>query len=280
MTAELIIGKDLSQKVRDEIKSQISTNKIKPGLAVIQVGTVEASTIYVNKKKKQAQEAGMYAEVHRLAEKTTTDDLVKLIRMLNKDKKIHGFIVQKPLPKHIDEAAVDSEISPEKDVDGLCPINAAALYMGKNGFVPATPKGVMRLLEENNVEVNGKHVVVIGRSLLVGKPLAMLMLNKNATVTICHSRSKGLAGITKTADIVCIAIGIPKFLKSDMLKTGCIVVDIGINRLADGSIVGDVDFDSCNRKASKITPVPGGVGPMTIAMLLENTLLAYKSSIK
>lgn len=275
MTAKILYGKGLAERIRAGIKKKVSRLRPRPGLAVVQVGKNPASDVYISLKEKKSLECGIKTEIFKLDERTSQDELLGLINKLNKNKRVHGFIVQKPLPAHINEALVDRAILPEKDVDGFNPINVAAVFMNQKGFVPATPKGIMRLLEASKIKLEGRNAVVIGRSLIVGRPLAMLLMHNNATVTICHSRTKDIAEITKRADIVCIAIGRPKFLKPGMVKKGAVVVDIGINRLDNGSIVGDANFDEVKNKASCITPVPGGVGPMTIAMLLENTLDAY-----
>lgn len=276
MDAKILDGKALNKKIIADIQKKVAKLPSKPGLAVIQVGDNPASTTYVNMKEKDAISCGFNAKVYKLDVKTTQQQLLTLIEKLNADKNINGFIVQKPLPKQISEKAVDEAILPVKDVDGFNPLNAASVFMNTSGFYPATPSGVIKILEENNISIEGKHVVVVGRSMIVGRPLAMLMLHKNATVTICHSKTKDIGSITKEADILCSAIGHPKFIKANMVKNGAVVIDIGTTRTEDGKLCGDVDFENVKKKASYITPVPGGIGPMTRAMLLENTLKAYE----
>ena len=279
MTAKILDGKALNKRIIADITKKTAKLKPKPCLAIIQVGSNPASTVYVNMKEKDASTCGFETKLFRCDPSINQKELLGLIEKLNKDKHINGFIIQKPLPKHIDDSIVDNTILPEKDVDGFHPLNAAAVFMNqleRHGFAPATPKGVIRLLEANNITLEGKLAVVIGRSLIVGRPLAMLFMHKNATVTICHTKTKNLAEITRQADIICSAIGKPKMIKASMVKKGAVVVDIGITRLNNGKLSGDVDFEAVKKKASWITPVPGGIGPMTRAMLLENTLEAYK----
>ncbi len=278
--SKIIDGKVISEKIRAEVKE--GTEKLKkekgtiPGLAVVLVGDNPASKVYVGSKEKACGEMGFYSEKHVLPLTATQEELLKLIDKLNKDSKIHGILVQLPLPKQINEDAVLEAISPEKDVDGFHPYNVGRLAVGKPLFQPCTPYGMIKMLEYSNISVDGKDAVIIGRSNIVGKPIALMLLQKNATVTICHSKTKDLAAKVKAADIVVAAIGKPEFVKGDMIKEGAIVLDVGINRLESGKLVGDVDFASAEKVASAITPVPGGVGPMTIAMLMYNTLESAK----
>ncbi|MSN96733.1 bifunctional methylenetetrahydrofolate dehydrogenase/methenyltetrahydrofolate cyclohydrolase FolD [Campylobacter sp. FMV-PI01] len=279
----LIDGKNISSKVKDEVKNEainLANLGIKPGLAVILVGDDKASLTYVNSKEKACKMCEIYSVKKTLPASTTEDELLNLIDELNKDDKIHGILVQLPLPKHIDENKIIEKIDPKKDVDGFHPINVGKLSIALDGFVSCTPAGVIRLLKEYEIDISGKNAVVIGRSNIVGKPMANLLLKENATVTITHSKTKNLDFYTKNADIIVVAIGIPNFLKADMVKDGAIVIDVGINRLDDGRLVGDADFENLKEKASFITPVPGGVGPMTIAMLLNNTIISTKNFLK
>ena len=247
---------------------------INPGLAVIIVGDDPASRVYVNNKKKACEEIGVYSEEYALPAETTEEELVELIKKLNNKKDINGILVQLPVPKHINEEKIINTIDPKKDVDAFHPVNVGKIMVGNFDFVPCTPAGVMELIKESGIDVAGKECVVVGRSNIVGKPQAMLLLHKNGTVTICHSRTKNLAEKTRQADILVAAVGIPEFIKGDMVKEGAVVIDVGINRVADKKLVGDVDFEACEKVASAITPVPGGVGPMTIAMLMKNTVKA------
>lgn len=275
----LISGKEVSQKVKDEIKSQTMLLKdkgISVKLAVIIVGDDPASHIYVKNKKKACEYVGFESLEYALDENTSEEELLELIDKLNKDKTVNGILCQLPLPKHIDEKKIIDSISPLKDVDAFHPVNVGKIMIGDYEFLPCTPAGIMRLIESTSYDVSGKDCVIIGRSNIVGKPMAMLMLHKNATVTICHSRTKNIEEKIKKADIVIAAVGIPKFVKGDMVKDGALVIDVGINRMSDGKLCGDVDFDEISKKASFITPVPGGVGPMTISMLMQNTLKAAK----
>ena len=275
----LISGKEVSQKVKDEIKSQTKLLKdkgISVKLAVIIVGDDPASHIYVKNKKKACEYVGFESLEYALDENTSEEELLELIDKLNKDKTVNGILCQLPLPKHIDEKKIIDSISPFKDVDAFHPVNVGKIMIGDYEFLPCTPAGIMRLIESTSYDVSGKDCVIIGRSNIVGKPMAMLMLHKNATVTICHSRTKNIEEKIKNADIVIAAVGIPKFVKGDMVKEGALVIDVGINRMSDGKLCGDVDFDEVSKKASFITPVPGGVGPMTISMLMQNTLKAAK----
>lgn len=274
----LIDGREVAKKVRLDIKKEVDNLKnenITPGLAVVLVGDNPASRSYVNSKDKACKTLGVYSVKKNFDESITEVDLLKQIDDLNNDERIHGILVQLPLPPHINEKKVIEAILPEKDVDGFHPINAGKLLIGEDGLKPCTPYGIIKLLEHYDIEVESKNVVVIGRSNIVGKPIALMLLQKNATVTICHSKTKNLKSITKNADIIVVALGIPSFLTADMVMDGAVIIDVGINRV-DGKIVGDVDFENVKEKASYITPVPGGVGPMTITMLLENTIEATK----
>jgi methylenetetrahydrofolate dehydrogenase (NADP+) / methenyltetrahydrofolate cyclohydrolase len=274
---KLMDGKKLSARVKDDVKRQAADLKQTPCLAVVLVGSDPASKLYVEMKEAACKEAGMRARNVKLAETIGEDELIQAIEKLNADDGVHGILVQLPLPKQIAEEKILEAIDPAKDVDGLHPLNAGKLAAGQPVFIPCTPKGIMRLLEEYGVKLEGKHAVVVGRSVLLGKPVAALLLNGNATVTICHSKTKNLDEITKQADVLVAAVGRPKLIGAEMVKDGAVVIDAGTNRLPDGALCGDVDFEAVKDKASLITPVPGGVGPMTIAMLLENTLLAFKN---
>lgn len=275
MNAKIIDGKMIAAKIREEIKNKIIKFKQKPGLAVILVGNDEASKIYVKNKEKDCQEIGFYSEVHELPENTSEKELLDLIHKLNISDKIHGIIVQLPLPDHINEEIVINAILPEKDVDGFTYINAGKLFTGNNGLLPCTPAGCIELIKSTGVEIKGKNAVIIGRSNIVGKPMAILLLQNHATITICHSKTRNLKEITKTADILVSAIGKPKMITADMVKENSIIIDVGINKDEKGKLCGDVDFENVLEKVSFITPVPGGVGPMTRAMLMKNTLTAY-----
>lgn len=275
--AKILNGKEVSQRIKDELKEEVKNLKndnIFPGLAVIIVGDDPASRVYVNSKKKACEEIGIYSQEYALPENTTQDELLELVEKLNGDTKINGILVQLPLPSHIDEEAVINAISPKKDVDAFHPVNVGKIMIGNYDFLPCTPAGVMELIKESGIDISGKECVVVGRSNIVGKPQAMLLLHQNGTVTICHSRTKDLAEKTKNADILIAAVGKPNFITGDMIKEGAVVIDVGINRIAPKKLVGDVDFESAEKKASAITPVPGGVGPMTIAMLMKNTVKA------
>jgi len=278
--AELISGKVVSTEVRKnltaEIKNFISETGVTPGLAVILVGNNPASAVYVRNKHKGCLEVGINSYEITMPEETTEKELLDKIDELNADDKVHGILVQLPLPKHISEEKIINRIDPSKDVDAFHPVNVGKIVSGKYDFIPCTPAGIMELLHFYNVDITSKECVVIGRSNIVGKPMALLLLAENGTVTICHSRTKDLKETAKRADVLVVAIGKPKFVTADMVKPGAVVIDVGINRLEDGKLCGDVDFDSVEPLASKITPVPGGVGPMTITMLLKNTLTAAK----
>ncbi len=272
---KLIDGKQLAQKRREEIKQaveELKTQGITPGLAVILVGEDPASQVYVRNKEKACHEVGFYSEVYRLPGDTSQEELLNLIERLNNDDKIHGLLVQLPVPKHIDEKAVIHAISPKKDVDGFLPENLGSLLIGEPAFEPCTPKGCIDLIKESGIDIAGKKAVVVGRSNIVGKPVAMMLLREHATVTICHSKTRNLKEELLAADIVVAAIGRANFITGDMIKDGAVVIDVGINRLPDGKMAGDVDRASLEGRDCWLTPVPGGVGPMTITMLMKNTL--------
>ncbi|MBE6654093.1 MAG: bifunctional methylenetetrahydrofolate dehydrogenase/methenyltetrahydrofolate cyclohydrolase FolD [Ruminococcaceae bacterium] len=277
--AQIIDGKKISAQIREEIAAEVAQMKAEgtvPGLAVIIVGENPASKVYVRNKGKGCAEVGMYSEIIEMAEETTQAELLAKIDELNARRDIHGILVQLPLPKQIDERAVIAAISPSKDVDAFCVENIGEMMLGTADFLPCTPAGIMQLLARSGIEVAGKECVVIGRSNIVGKPISQLLLAENGTVTICHSKTKNLAEVTRRADILVVAIGRADFVTGDMVKDGAVVIDVGMNRRADGKLTGDVDYASVEPKASFITPVPGGVGPMTITMLLKNTLTAAK----
>lgn len=272
-------GKQLAKKIRNNLKlecEELKEKEIKPKLAVIMVGNNSASKVYVKNKSKACEEVGLEFEEFLLGEETTQEELENLIEKLNQNEKIHGILLQSPIPKGLDINRAFGKIAPEKDVDGFHPYNIGNLALNKDTFVPCTPYGIMKILEEYNIDLNGKHVVIIGRSNIVGRPLIQCCLNKNATVTICHSRTQNLEEHTKRADVLIAALGKPNFVTQEMVGEGTVVIDVGINRLEDGKLVGDVDFESVSKNASYITPVPGGVGPMTIAMLMNNCLKAAK----
>ncbi len=274
--AELLSGNEMSKKLTEEQAQRVKQMKeegIHPGLAVVLVGEDPASHIYVRNKGLACEAIGVYSRTIRLAEDTSEEELLNVIRELNEDRQIHGILVQMPLPKHLNEQKVLATILPEKDVDGFHIDNAGKLFTGQEGVVACTPKGLMYMLKQSGVELSGKEAVVIGRSNIVGKPAAMLLLQENCTVTICHSRTKDLKEHCKRADVLVAAIGKPRFVTADMVKPGAVVIDVGINRV-DGKVVGDVDFENVKEVAGYITPVPGGVGKMTISMLMENTLEA------
>ena len=277
--AKLIDGKAIREYNLDKISAEVAELKAKgvePALAVIIVGSDPASRVYVNNKKMACERVGMRSLEFAMPEETTTDELLALIDKLNADASVSGILCQLPVPKHIDKNAVLRRIRPEKDVDCFHPENVGLLSTGMGKLMPCTPMGMMKMLEYEGVDVAGKHCVIIGRSDIVGKPMAMLMLSKSATVTICHSKTVDLPSVTRQADILVAAVGIPNFVKADMVGEGAIVLDVGINRMENGKLCGDVDFEAVKDKASMITPVPGGVGPMTIAMLMQNTLTACK----
>lgn len=276
----ILDGKALSQKIKEEVKIEAKKlqddKKITPGLAVILVGNDPASAAYVGMKSKACKEAGIYSIVHEMPETISQDAILEILSMMNKNPNIDGILVQLPLPKHIDTTAILEAIDPSKDVDGFHAYNVGRLVSGLDCFIPATPYGVMELLKEYNIDPKGKNVCVVGASNIVGKPMGTLLLNANATVTTCHIYTKDLKAHTLQADIICVGTGVVNLIKEDMVKKDAIVVDIGINRLDNGKLVGDVDYENVAPKCSYITPVPGGVGPMTIAMLLKNTIKAAK----
>ncbi|MBQ2754531.1 MAG: bifunctional methylenetetrahydrofolate dehydrogenase/methenyltetrahydrofolate cyclohydrolase FolD [Clostridia bacterium] len=275
--AKILDGKAVSQRIKNELKEEVASLKAKGvsvGLAVVIVGDNPASRVYVNSKKKACEELGIYSEEHAMPSETTQDELLALVEKLNNDSNIDGILVQLPLPKQIDEKTIINAIRPEKDVDAFHPVNVGKIMIGDFDFLPCTPAGVMELIKESGIEVCGKSCVVIGRSNIVGKPQAMLLLHQNGTVTICHSKTKNLAEVVRGADIVVAAVGVPEMITGDMIKEGAVVIDVGMNRLENKKLVGDVNFEQCEKKAAAITPVPGGVGPMTIAMLMKNTVKA------
>lgn len=282
MTAKLIdgvaIGKELRSEINDGVRKLLEKG-CQPGLAVILVGNNPASHTYVRNKEKSSIEVGMKSEVIRLPEEVTEAELLKQIESLNADDTIHGILVQLPLPKHIDEDLVIQAIDPKKDVDGFHPVNVGKMLIGQQTFLPCTPYGIMELLDRSGVDIAGKHAVVIGRSNIVGKPMGQLLLQKDATVTYCHSKTKDLSSITKQADIIVAAIGKSKFITDEHIKEGAVVIDVGMNRDENGKLCGDVDTEKAKAVAAAITPVPGGVGPMTITMLLKNTLRSAEMAV-
>jgi len=282
MPAILIDGKSLAATVRAEQKGAVGSlaaRGVRPGLAAILAGNDPASRVYVRNKARACDESGVHSEVHEFPERVGEAELLECVARLNADPRIHGIVVQLPLPRQVDAARVLAAVSPAKDVDGFHAVNLGALLQGRPGFVPGTPAGVMRLLAHAGVPLAGRSAVIVGRSTIVGKPLAMLLLQKDATVTICHSRTADLAALTRQADILVAAAGRAKLITAEMVKPGACVIDVGINRLADGSLAGDVDFAAAREVAGWITPVPGGVGPMTVAMLIVNTVRAAQLSI-
>ncbi|MCL2633968.1 MAG: bifunctional methylenetetrahydrofolate dehydrogenase/methenyltetrahydrofolate cyclohydrolase FolD [Oscillospiraceae bacterium] len=274
--AKILDGKALSAEIKQQIKTEIEQDNLKVGLAVVIVGADPASRVYVDNKKRDCTECGITSHEFALPEETTQQELIELIEKLNADENINGILVQQPFPKHINVTAVNETISPLKDVDAFRFESAGRIMAGKYSFLPCTPAGVMELLRAAEIEIAGKECVVIGRSDIVGKPMAMLLLHENATVTICHSRTKDLPSVTKRADILVSAVGIADFVSSDMVKENAVVVDVGMNRNSEGKLCGDVKYAEVSEKASYITPVPGGVGPMTRAVLMKNTLSAKK----
>lgn len=275
--ATRIDGKAVAAKIRAQVAQDVEALKARgicPGMAVVLVGDDPASKIYVNNKKKACAETGIYSEEHLLPAETTQEELLALIEKLNADEKIHGILVQSPLPKHLDEKLVVEHIDPRKDVDAFHAYNVGKIMIGDFTFLPCTPAGVIELIRSTGMPIEGKNCVVVGRSNIVGKPMAMLLLHNNGTVTICHSRTKNLAEICRGADILVAAVGKPKFITADMVKPGAVVIDVGMDRDENGKLCGDVDFDAVEPIASYITPVPGGVGPMTIAMLMKNAVRA------
>ena len=277
--AIIIDGKRISQEIKDELKDKVEALKAvgkKAALAVVQVGNDPASCVYVNNKKKACAYIGIESLSYELEEETTEEELLELIKRLNEDEKVHGILVQLPLPKHINEDKIIQAISPKKDVDGFHPENVGKLVIGEKGFVCCTPAGVIQLLKRSNIEIAGKNCVVVGRSNIVGKPMALLMLRENATVTIAHSKTQNLKELCKTADILIVAIGKPRFITSEYIKEGAVVIDVGIHRDENNKLCGDVKYEDVVEIASAITPVPGGVGPMTIAMLMNNCVEAME----
>ncbi len=274
---QIIDGKAISAQIKDELKQKVADEKIKATLAVIQVGNDPASTVYVGNKKKACEYIGIGSKSFELPEETTQEELLQLIDRLNADSEINGILVQLPVPKHINDKEVINRISPEKDVDGFNPVSVGNLCIGQKGFVSCTPAGIIELLVRSGISIEGKECVVIGRSNIVGKPMALLLLANNATVTVCHSRTKDLKSICKRADILVAAVGKPKMITSEYVKEGAVVIDVGIHRMDNGKLCGDVDYDDVYEHTSAITPVPGGVGPMTIAMLMVNCVNAITS---
>lgn len=280
--AQMINGKEIGQQIRQSIAQRVAELKEKgvaPGLAVILVGEDPASQTYVRNKHRSCEAIGIYSEVIKLPETTTEEELLEQIEALNERKDIHGILVQLPLPKHINEDHVIAAISPDKDVDGFSPVSVGKMMLGQDTFLPCTPFGVMKLLEHSEIDIAGKHAVVVGRSHIVGKPMGQLLLQKDATVTYAHSKTKDLPSITKQADILVVAVGRPKFITKEHVKPGAVVIDVGINRDENNKLVGDVDFEEVAPISSYITPVPGGVGPMTITMLLYNTVKAAEKTL-
>ncbi len=274
--AIVIDGKAVSAQVKEQVRAEIEREGLKVGLAVVIVGNNQASRVYVNNKKKACEVCGIKSYEYALPEETTEEQLLELVDTLNADRNINGILVQLPLPKQINEEKIIERIAPEKDVDAFHAVNVGKIMIGNYAFLPCTPAGVMELIHSTGTEVSGKECVVIGRSNIVGKPMAMLLLHENATVTICHSRTKNLAEVCRRADILVSAVGKADFVTADMVKEGAVVIDVGMNRNAENKLCGDVKYDEVEKKASYITPVPGGVGPMTIAMLMKNTLMAKR----
>ena len=276
MSAEIIDGKKIAQDIKDELKAKVESENLQKRLDVIIVGEDPASQVYVRNKEKACDYIGIKTKTHIISSDISEEELIKIVKGLNITPQSSGILVQLPLPDHIREKEVLNSIARDKDVDGFNPINIGNLSIGEKGFVSCTPAGIIELLKRSNVEIDGKNCVIVGRSNIVGKPMAMLMLKENATVTICHSHTKDLKQITKTADILIVAIGQPKMITSEYVKEGAVVIDVGIHRMDNGKLCGDVDFESVSKIASKITPVPGGVGPMTIAMLMKNVVEGCK----
>ncbi len=282
MPAKLIDGKSVAAAVRAALKSRVgalAARGLRPGLAAILVGDDPASRVYVRNKARACEETGVRSEVHEFPAQVSARELMDCVARLNADRAVHGILVQLPLPRRLDANRILAAVSPAKDVDGFHAVNLGALVQGRPGFVPGTPAGVMRLLEHAGVELAGRHAVIVGRSTIVGKPLALLLLQKDATVTICHSKTVDLAAVARQADVLVAAVGQPKLIVAEMVKPGACVVDVGVNRTADGKLAGDVDFAAVREIAGSITPVPGGVGPMTVAMLIVNTVRAAEYSI-
>ena len=283
MPATLIDGKSLAASLRAAQKSAVESlaaRGVRPGLAAILAGNDPASRVYMRNKARACEETGVRSELHEFPESVSESALLERLALLNADRRVHGILVQLPLPPHLDTARILAAVSPAKDVDGFHAVNLGALLQGRPGFVPGTPAGVMRLLEHAGIPLAGKQATIVGRSTIVGKPLALLLLQKDATVTICHSRTRDLASVTAQADILVAAVGQAKLITAEMVKPGACVIDVGINRMADGKLAGDVDFAAVKEVAGSITPVPGGVGPMTVAMLIANTVRAAELSIE
>lgn len=281
MAAQVIDGREFAKSYRERIKQEVTElvdKGIQPGLAVVLVGDDPASQTYVNGKIKACEETGIYSKSFRLESSVTQQEVVELVEQLNQDPNIHGILVQLPLPKHMNEEAIIDAISPDKDVDGFHPISVGNLCIGKETFLPCTPHGVIELIKSTGISMEGKHAVVVGRSNIVGKPVSLLLLHENATVTMCHSRTKNLVEQTRQADILVVAVGITHLIKKEHVKNGAVVIDVGMNRL-DGKLTGDVLFDEVKEVASHITPVPGGVGPMTITMLMQNTVISARRKL-
>jgi methylenetetrahydrofolate dehydrogenase (NADP+)/methenyltetrahydrofolate cyclohydrolase len=282
MPARILDGKAIASQIQQEIKQELDELKekygITPGLAVVLVGENPASEVYVRNKGRKCEELGIRSIVKRLPESASEKEVIDTVTQLNEDESVHGIIVQLPLPSHIDPEVVISHIDPNKDVDGFHPVNVGWMFIGRNRFVPCTPAGIIEILDRSGIEIEGKRAVVVGRSNIVGKPLSILLLQRNATVTICHSRTANLPEVTRQADILVAAVGKAHLIKADMVKEGAVVIDVGINRV-DDKIVGDVDFESVKEVASAITPVPGGVGPLTVIMLMRNTVQAAKLAL-
>lgn len=279
MTATIISGKQVAEEIRQGLREemdQLSSTGFRPGLAVVIVGEDPASHVYVRSKDKACHELGYYSEVHKLPETTSQEELLALVDKLNHQDDIHGILVQLPLPKHINEKAVINAIAVEKDVDGFHPVSVGNLVIGDDSLLPCTPAGVIELIKRTGIEIAGKHAVVIGRSNIVGKPVALLLQRENATVTMCHSRTANMKELTLQADILVVAVGRANFIDASYVKPGAVVIDVGVNRLENGKLAGDVDFESVKEVSGPITPVPGGVGPMTITMLMDNTMTAAK----
>lgn len=279
MTATIISGKQISEDIRSSITEEVQQLKardIVPGLAVVLVGEDPASQVYVRNKEKACHDLGFYSEVHRLPSDTSEEELLALVDKLNRQMSINGILVQLPLPGHIDEKKVINAIAVEKDVDGFHPVNVGNLVIGDDSLLPCTPAGVIEMIKRTGIEIAGKHAVVIGRSNIVGKPVSLLLQRENATVSMCHSRTSNMKEIARQADILVVAIGRANFIDASYIKDGAVVIDVGMNRLENGKLAGDVDFASASEVSGPITPVPGGVGPMTITMLMQNTLLSAK----
>ncbi len=282
MSATRIDGKKLAATVREEVRvaaAELREKGVVPGLAAIRVGDDPASEVYVRNKRRACEKAGMTSWEHHLPESTSEGDLLALIAELNRDARVHGILVQLPLPRAISEPAVLAAVSPDKDVDGFHPVNAGRLMAGEPGPRPCTPKGVIRMLDELDFDLAGAEAVVVGRSNIVGKPAAMLLLERHATVTVCHSRTRDLPGVCRRADVLVVAVGRPEMVRGDWIKEGAVVIDVGINRTQEGTLVGDVAYEEAAARASALTPVPGGVGPLTVAMVLQNTLEAAQRTV-